>query len=64
MSPEPEAPLCVLCRKHPAAAPWRPFCSQRCQLQDLAHWADGTYRISADPVHPAAGDGDVTEDTL
>ena len=36
---------------------WRPFCSERCKLQDLARWADGTYRVAADPVNPAS-DGD------
>jgi endogenous inhibitor of DNA gyrase (YacG/DUF329 family) len=61
MSPEQDAPLCVLCRKHPVAAKWRPFCSERCQRQDLARWADGTYRVAAEPVHPAA-DGDDTTD--
>jgi endogenous inhibitor of DNA gyrase (YacG/DUF329 family) len=24
---------------------WRPFCSERCQLQDLARWADEAYRV-------------------
>jgi endogenous inhibitor of DNA gyrase (YacG/DUF329 family) len=33
-------------------------------LQDLAHWADGTYRIPVEPVHPAAGDGEEIEDTF
>ncbi|MGE3519081.1 MAG: DNA gyrase inhibitor YacG, partial [Vicinamibacterales bacterium] len=42
MSPEQEALLCVFCRKHPVEAQWRPFCSERCKLQDLANWADGT----------------------
>ncbi len=38
---------------------WRPFCSERCKLQDLAKWADGTYRVAAEPVNPAvAADGD------
>jgi len=27
---------------------WRPFCSERCQLQDLARWADEAYRIPGD----------------
>lgn len=53
MSAEPEAHPCVFCRKHPAEAQWRPFCSERCKLQDLARWADGTYRVAAEPVHPA-----------
>ena len=30
--------------EHPVE-PWRPFCSERCKLQDLARWADGTYRV-------------------
>ena len=42
--------LCVYCRKHPIDPEWRPFCSERCKLQDLAKWADGSYRVAADPV--------------
>jgi uncharacterized protein len=42
-----EARLCVFCRRHPIDAQWRPFCSERCKLQDLARWADGTYRLAA-----------------
>jgi endogenous inhibitor of DNA gyrase (YacG/DUF329 family) len=58
MSPEPEEPLCVLCRKRPVEARWRPFCSRRCKLLDLANWADGTYRVAAEPVQdePDAGE--------
>lgn len=25
--------------------PWRPFCSERCQMADLGHWLSGDYRI-------------------
>jgi endogenous inhibitor of DNA gyrase (YacG/DUF329 family) len=50
--------LCVFCRRHPAEAGWRPFCSKRCQLRDLARWADGTYRVADEPV----GDPEDTED--
>jgi endogenous inhibitor of DNA gyrase (YacG/DUF329 family) len=32
---------------------WRPFCSERCKLQDLANWADGSYRVAAEPINPA-----------
>jgi uncharacterized protein len=39
--------LCVFCRKAPVDPDWRPFCSKRCQLQDLARWADGAYRVPA-----------------
>ncbi|MGE3177992.1 MAG: DNA gyrase inhibitor YacG [Pseudomonadales bacterium] len=42
--------VCVFCRRHPVVATWRPFCSERCKLQDLARWADGNYRVPGDPV--------------
>ena len=48
----PEA-VCVFCRRHhvdPVNGVWRPFCSERCKLQDLARWADGTYRVAAEPI--------------
>jgi endogenous inhibitor of DNA gyrase (YacG/DUF329 family) len=41
-----------LCQRHPVDPEWRPFCSERCQLQDLARWADGTYRAAAEPIEP------------
>jgi endogenous inhibitor of DNA gyrase (YacG/DUF329 family) len=44
------SPLCVFCRRHAVEHAWRPFCSERCKLQDLARWADGTYRVAAEPV--------------
>jgi endogenous inhibitor of DNA gyrase (YacG/DUF329 family) len=50
MSTEDKTPLCVLCRRHPVDDAWRPFCSERCKLQDLARWADGTYRVPGDPL--------------
>ena len=62
MSPAHEAHTCVFCRKHPAEARWRPFCSDRCKLQDLARWADGTYRAAAEPVNPAHSAGDDNTD--
>jgi endogenous inhibitor of DNA gyrase (YacG/DUF329 family) len=49
--PKPEkVELCVFCKRHPAEPAWRPFCSQRCRLQDLARWADESYRVPADNV--------------
>jgi endogenous inhibitor of DNA gyrase (YacG/DUF329 family) len=54
--------LCVFCRRHPVDEAWRPFCSQRCKLQDLAQWADGTYRVAAEPVDDADGSGGENED--
>jgi len=29
---------------------WRPFCSERCRLLDLANWVDGRYRVVAEPA--------------
>ena len=53
-----EPSLCVFCRRHRVEQAWRPFCSERCRLQDLARWADGAYRVAAEPVD---GDGDGDE---
>jgi endogenous inhibitor of DNA gyrase (YacG/DUF329 family) len=44
------AAVCVFCHRHPVAATWRPFCSERCKLQDLARWADGAYRVAGSPL--------------
>ena len=44
-------PVCVFCRRHPVDPAWRPFCSERCKLQDLARWVDGhvaAERVTAD----------------
>lgn len=43
-------PLCAACRRHPVEPRFRPFCSRRCQLEDLARWADGTYRVPGTEV--------------
>ena len=50
--------VCVFCRRHPVDPEWRPFCSERCKMQDLARWADGAYRVAAEPIDDAEGDGD------
>jgi endogenous inhibitor of DNA gyrase (YacG/DUF329 family) len=46
------AELCVFCRRQPIVQQWRPFCSERCRLQDLARWVDDQYRVA----------GELTED--
>ena len=51
-----EAPLCVLCRRHPVDPRWRPFCSERCRNEDLARWADGRYQVPGDPLPDANPD--------
>ena len=40
-------------RRQPVEPRFRPFCSERCRLQDLARWVDGDYRVAGEPV---AGD--------
>jgi endogenous inhibitor of DNA gyrase (YacG/DUF329 family) len=47
---------CVFCRRQPVDPRWRPFCSERCRLQDLAQWADGAYRVPAEPADDADED--------
>ena len=46
------------CRKAPVEPRWRPFCSERCRLLDLARWVDGSYRIPGDPVPDDSQSGD------
>lgn len=29
-------------------SPWRPFCSERCQLIDLGAWAKEEYRVASE----------------
>jgi endogenous inhibitor of DNA gyrase (YacG/DUF329 family) len=53
--------VCVFCKRHPVEPSWRPFCSERCRLQDLARWADGTYRVPGEPVERTAGEHPETE---
>ena len=30
--------------------PFRPFCSERCQLVDLGRWVEGDYRVAGEPL--------------
>jgi endogenous inhibitor of DNA gyrase (YacG/DUF329 family) len=50
--------VCAYCRSQPVDPAWRPFCSERCKLLDLARWVDGEYRIPGDTV---ASDSDEPE---
>jgi len=50
LDPLSKVELCVFCRRHPVEAASRPFCSERCKLQDLARWADEGYRVASDSV--------------
>jgi uncharacterized protein len=42
--------------------PDRPFCSPRCRLIDLGHWADETYRVPAENAPPENADDVSHED--
>ena len=59
----PELSLCAFCRRQPVDPAWRPFCSERCKLQDLARWADGTYKVPGEPLSNPA-DEDTEESDL
>ena len=48
--------LCVFCRRQPMDPEWRPFCSERCKIQDLARWADSAYRVPGEPQAPPESD--------
>jgi len=54
--------ICVFCRRQPVDPRWRPFCSQRCQIQDLARWADGRYAVPGDKVPEQDDDAQTTVD--
>ena len=51
----------LLYRGYPIDQRYRPFCSERCRLQDLARWASGHYRVSGDPA-PETEDAGNSED--
>jgi uncharacterized protein len=54
----PSVAACACCRRHPASPEWRPFCSERCRLLDLARWVDGEYRIAGEELTPETLDPD------
>jgi endogenous inhibitor of DNA gyrase (YacG/DUF329 family) len=37
---------------------WRPFCSQRCKLQDLGDWANERFRVEMSESDGGLGDAD------
>jgi uncharacterized protein len=52
---------CVFCRRNPVDPRWRPFCSERCKLLDLAKWMGGDYRIPGEAIKEP-GDDDETDE--
>ena len=55
-----DALLCVLCHTRPVDERYKPFCSERCRNEDLARWAEGSYRAASDseplPADDASND--------
>jgi endogenous inhibitor of DNA gyrase (YacG/DUF329 family) len=49
---------CPTCRKPTPweGNPFKPFCSKRCQVQDLGAWSSESYRIPENP-REEAGEG-------
>jgi len=60
MTPAPA--LCVYCRERPVDPKWRPFCSDRCRLLDLARWVNGDYRVGGDPSEDKQPDDEQPRD--
>ncbi|MFQ5666100.1 MAG: DNA gyrase inhibitor YacG [Candidatus Binatia bacterium] len=48
----PKEVRCPTCRRRTVwkGNPYRPFCSQRCRMQDLGNWASDQYRIPGPPA--------------
>jgi hypothetical protein len=47
---------CPVCRRQPADAKYKPFCSKRCADVDLQRWFSGAYVIPGEAGEPLAGD--------
>ncbi|MEP7270547.1 MAG: DNA gyrase inhibitor YacG [Acidobacteriota bacterium] len=43
--------------------PWRPFCSERCQMADLGRWVSGEYRIPLVEDPESIGDHDLLRES-
>ncbi len=53
-------PTCGTAVRWAAENKWKPFCSERCKLIDLGHWATEKYRVPAEspPDEEVAPDAD------
>ncbi len=49
---------CPICRRAPADAKYKPFCSKRCADVDLQRWFTGGYAIPGPAEDEAPRDGD------
>lgn len=53
---------CPICRKRPAVAEYKPFCSKRCADIDLGRWLHGAYVIPGAPETDEDGDQPYSKD--
>ncbi len=51
---EVKCPTCRQPTQYATDNPYRPFCSERCQILDLGAWADEKYRV---PVNGSVSEG-------
>jgi endogenous inhibitor of DNA gyrase (YacG/DUF329 family) len=60
VAPERKCPACRRPFRPAAGDPWRPFCSERCQLIDLGGWLTERHAIPGEDAgdDPAPGDTD------
>lgn len=51
-------PACGGNSEYVAGNPYRPFCCERCKLQDLGQWASESFRVPTQPsfIDSLAGD--------
>ena len=54
-----QCPRCGHGARFDSTNPWRPFCSERCKLIDMGHWAAESYRI---PQKPGESDEALPDD--
>ena len=55
--------ICPLCHQPSTweGNPWRPFCSERCQMTDLGAWAAERYRVPSPTLMTDASISDSLE---
>ena len=61
MKDEKQQFTCPVCKKRTRwdDNPFRPFCSERCKLNDLGNWASEAYRIADEKKdHPDGKSGE------
>ncbi|HUQ29487.1 MAG TPA: DNA gyrase inhibitor YacG [Usitatibacter sp.] len=57
-------PVCGKATAFAASNRWRPFCSERCRMNDLGAWASESYRIPAAPGEDDSAPPDESRDQI